>query len=1661
MLGFPPVDSFPWINPLISMKSRLILGTLASLFPGTLLGGIVSVEETNLEPDAPAIIEPNGEGADGIPFDEDVLAYSDRSHQHNGAVFNEFTGEPDKESNVIADLPEYLKGGDFVRFANDARDNADYSATVTADVPSHFYLLIDNRLDGVKGDASSPNTNDPVLGGSLQWVLDAPWKRMNTGISPGGRPDYTGADESGNGFGPGVGINQFYSVYQYAKPVTSVDVRNQGFNGGSMICVVAVPAEDTTLQAASLFQASRSSIAFGETASLRFLIDPAATVATIEPGVGDILGQLDADGFGSVDLQPATDTTYTLHVESPAGTVDLTATVVVNLLNGFTAGSTLVEEGRAVELRWTVRPDAQVVLEPGIGDVSDRVQPDGTGAISVVPDSDTTYTLTVTGSDRTATAEVAIAVEPATGNEAKRFALVDVGATNGGVEPGAAGNQVVGGGTSGVNGANVENVILTSDDGIEFFVSIDNVAPDGNVIGRVDWRDRGGDNNEPLAQLARDFTKNNNGMLRVTLAGLPAGAYEMTSFHIDPSFSQAEAIQIGITDADGVNRSAGVIGSAFFDEGTIPEVAGLTTAIVEERSATYSITSNGTDPILIYFDATAATDKEVPVSGFLLETPAESATTTFALLDIGATNGGPEPGAAGNAVLGGGTSGANGPTLENEIVTSNDGIEFFVSLDSTGPDGSVIGRVDWRDRGGDNNEPLAQLARDFTKNNNGMLRLTLAGLPEGAYILTSYHIDPSFSQAEAIRIGVTDADGVNREAGVTGSAFFEEGTIPEVAGLTTAIVEERSATFTVTSNGTDPVLIYFDATAATDKEVPLSGLSIETEAAVEALATFALMDIGATGGQAESGAVGDQLGGGASGTNGADLAPTILTSDSGREFTLSIDALDPTGAVVGRLDWRDRGDAPATPLAMLGEDFLKNNNGMVRVVLSGLPEATYEVTSFHVDPDFAQCEAIRILVTDATGTAQDAGVTASAFFEEDAIPTVAGLAESVVRDHSATFSIVANGTDDVVIYFDGRDAADTEVPLSGLLLRSAQVSDVTPILSFLSVPTEIGFGDEAALRWRIDPKATSAVIEPGVGDILAQTDANGSGTIMVMPATDTVYTMTVEAPSGTAEASTEVLVDLVSDFASDSTFLSDGASATLTWSVRPGASVTITPGFGNVDPLTDEQGNGSLSVSPNRTTTYTITVSGSGREAQSTITISVEPQGTPFALLDIGALDGTVDSEATLQEQIGAGFHNENGITLFDPIDIVSDTNSPFTIQIDNLNPAGEEVGRIDWRNRGVAFDMPLAHLGEDFVKNSLGMIRVVLGGLPAGDYNLASYHFDASFSQSEAIRILVTDANGVARDAGVQGDASFEGDAPGAAGITTEIMQEHSTAFTVSSNGVDPVIIYFDGTLAFDDEVPLNGLLILQDSTLSRIKITQVGRDEVGNVSLDWESTSGQFFDIQKSLTLLPDSWETLVEGLPASADESGITSVLLEDAGLEPVAYYRVGLGRIPAALSEDFEDGAEGWETGIIDGGADTGTAWELGTPVGGPGMAHGGTQAFGTDLDGDYADGSLIYLRSPLIDPAGVRNLRLEFWYFMDAVAGEGGRVNVLAEDGTVLEFLNPVFDGATSNTQEWTLSTFRLPNLEQSFRIEFQLLSAPDGNPDNGAGWFIDDVRISK
>jgi len=195
-----------------------------------------------------------------------------------------------------------------------------------------------------------------------------------------------------------------------------------------------------------------------------------------------------------------------------------------------------------------------------------------------------------------------------------------------------------------------------------------------------------------------------------------------------------------------------------------------------------------------------------------------------------------------------------------------------------------------------------------------------------------------------------------------------------------------------------------------------------------------LLDVAPVTGRVDPGAL--AVGTAANGANATNLPLTTLTSGLGFQFSIAIDNVNRTGAAAGAIDWRDRGDAYAADapynhtLVKLGEDFIKNNAGIIRVTLSGLPAGLYEATSFHLDVENTQCEHIGILVDTGNGAGYvDKGVFGNANIHTGGID---GLSNALMVGQGRTFQFIADGTHDVLVLFDGSTAADTEVPLNGL-----------------------------------------------------------------------------------------------------------------------------------------------------------------------------------------------------------------------------------------------------------------------------------------------------------------------------------------------------------------------------------------------------------------------------------------------------------------------------------------------------------------------------------------------------------------------------------------------------------------------------------------------------
>jgi hypothetical protein len=231
------------------------------------------------------------------------------------------------------------------------------------------------------------------------------------------------------------------------------------------------------------------------------------------------------------------------------------------------------------------------------------------------------------------------------------------------------------------------------------------------------------------------------------------------------------------------------------------------------------------DEVAIYNTALSRDRVEAHYNEAVGQTVTAPLLEDFALIDIGPSGQRVEPGATGVGTMAPNTSGS----LSATSVTADTGDTFTIAIDS----------VDWRDRGNSSSsDPLVWLSEDFVKKNSGTFNVTLDDLPAATYLVTSYHIDPDFSQSAGIQVRVSDVAGTNVLQIEQGDASLQAG---DVDNLTTAMATGTIATFTIESNGFDPITLGFSGSGS-DTEAPLNGLLIQTiiEATVPEPSTFAL-----------------------------------------------------------------------------------------------------------------------------------------------------------------------------------------------------------------------------------------------------------------------------------------------------------------------------------------------------------------------------------------------------------------------------------------------------------------------------------------------------------------------------------------------------------------------------------------------------------------------------------------------------------------------------------------------------------------------------------------------------------------------------------------------------------------------------------------------------
>jgi hypothetical protein len=175
---------------------------------------------------------------------------------------------------------------------------------------------------------------------------------------------------------------------------------------------------------------------------------------------------------------------------------------------------------------------------------------------------------------------------------------------------------------------------------------------------------------------------------------------------------------------------------------------------------------------------------------------------------------------------------------------------------------------------------------------------------------------------------------------------------------------------------------------------------------------------------------------------------------------------------------------------------------------------------------------------------------------------------------------------------------------------------VPVIESFNASPASISAGESSSLSWTVSG-ATQVTIDQGIGNVAL------TGSRTVSPASTTVYTMTATNSSGSATATTEVMVTgsvtpptpaglpTINSFTATPSVISLGDSTNLTWSVSNATSVSINHGVGTVGP------SGNTFVSPPTTTTYTLTATNASGSLSAAALVQVSGMPSPSSGLPV------------------------------------------------------------------------------------------------------------------------------------------------------------------------------------------------------------------------------------------------------------------------------------------------------------------------------------------------------------------------------------------------------------------------------------------------------------
>jgi hypothetical protein len=230
------------------------------------------------------------------------------------------------------------------------------------------------------------------------------------------------------------------------------------------------------------------------------------------------------------------------------------------------------------------------------------------------------------------------------------------------------------------------------------------------------------------------------------------------------------------------------------------------------------------------------------------------------------------------------------------------------------------------------------------------------------------------------------------------------------------------------------------------------------------------------------------------------------------------------------------------------------------------------------------------------------------------------------------------------------------------------------------------------------------------------------------------------------------------------------------------------------------------------------------------------------------------------------------------------------------------------------------------------------------------------------------------------------------------------------------------------------------------RVRIKENGSSTWTNLSPGYGGTGGDDWNYA-CIDLTPYANKSVQISFFFSANSNG--------GGAEGPGWYiddiSIITGPINYPFPQTFEDGLGDWYSVF--------GVWQAGTPVIGPGGAHGGTKCLSVGLNNNYPADFKGYLDSPFfVVPDSAQLPRLRFWHWWSNGFNDYGVVTIHIKDSADWIEISSHYGYSSGNV--WSQAFIDLTRYAgKTVQVGFNFIASSVGGGGEGPGWYIDDITL--